>query len=151
LVISFDHDRDIQEEGVMKIYVASSFLNKDNARLAMDMLENAGHTITNDWTKHHDAEDLSLQDRARDALEDLSGVRDAQAVVFLWPWRFGGSSELGIALALNKYIIVVGGVQWETNIFLYHPDIHYAAMMTDAIQLLKPVWELEDAHQIVVF
>lgn len=119
----------------MKVYLASSFLNKDNARTAMDMLRNAGHEITNDWTTHETTSDLSVLER--ESVEDLIGVQDADVLVFLWPGRMGSNAELGAALALGKPAILVGGINRFDSVYFNHPLVRYAGTMTDAIKALN--------------
>lgn len=119
----------------MKLYVASSFLNKENARTAMDMLENAGHTITSDWTKN--VLEPTVRDLAKESVKDLQGVKDADVFILLWPGRLGSAGELGAALALGKTAILVGGIDRNTNVYFNHPLASIVGTITDAIKHLR--------------
>ncbi len=119
----------------MKIYLASSFLNKENARTAMDMLENAGHTITSDWTQNVP---VPIEvDLVRESVQDLQGVKDADVFVMLWPGRMGSNAELGAALALGKPVILIGGINKSSSVYFNHPLVRVVATITDAIDRLK--------------
>lgn len=66
----------------MKIYVASSFLNKDEVRQSYDLLKAAGHSITWDWT-HHFATGERGSDEWQHCLfvggrDDYRGIFEAQ-------------------------------------------------------------------------
>lgn len=121
----------------MKIYLASSFLNKDSARQAMNMLEDAGHIIVTDWTTHEPTNDVNVL--ANESVEDLEGVKDADVFILLWPGRMGSNAELGAALVLGKPCILVGGVNRFDSVYFNHPFVRLAGTMTDAIKLIKQI------------
>ncbi len=110
-------------------------LNKENARTAMNMLENAGHTITSDWTRHKTTTDLKVL--RHESVIDLQGVKDADVFILLWPGRLGSAGELGAALALGKRAILVGGIDLSSNVYFNHPLTSHVATVTEAIKLLK--------------
>ena len=103
----------------MKIYVASSFLNKSAARRAMRLLQKDGHTITSRWTAHRPSTKTRvLHD---EAIKDLQDVRAAQAMVVIWPGRLGTSAEIGAALISGKPVHMVGAVPTDQSVYFNHP------------------------------
>jgi nucleoside 2-deoxyribosyltransferase len=121
----------------MKIYLASSFLNKYNARQAMSMIENAGHTITHDWTTHPTTD--STRGLKKESVEDLKGVENCDIFILLWPGRMGSNAELGAALAYGKPCILVGGINPLDSVYFNHPRCRRVGTITDAINILEEV------------
>lgn len=121
----------------MKIYLASSFLNKYNAREAMNFLEDHNHRITYDWTAHEETTSTAVLQR--ESVEDLQGVKDADAFILLLPGRRGSASELGAALALGKPCIIVGGVNLFDSVYYNHPLVRVAGTLTDALRILEAI------------
>ena len=126
----------------MKVYVGAKFENKDEVKATYAKLRAAGHEITCDWTPHS-AEGLAnvpLVDKLqREAIEDLKGVLDAQAMIFLHnPNCQGGFIELGAALGAGKLVLVVGGRPVGTRfpIFYLHPRVHLFDTVEAAINFL---------------
>lgn len=124
-------------EKMMKVYLASSFLNKEAARSAMNMLEDNGFTITTDWTVHEGLPELEVL--KQEASEDLRGVKDADVFIMLWPGRMGSNAELGAALAYGKPCILVGGVNRFDSVYFNHDLVRLAGTVTDAIKLLRQI------------
>lgn len=97
----------------MKVYVASSFLRKDSVREMHALLRRAGHEITCDWTGE-DATGMSgavlWRYMERAAMMDRDGVIAADVVIVLHDDRGRAMhAEMGMAVALGKPVIVVGG------------------------------------------
>jgi len=133
----------------MKIYVASSFLNKDAAREMQDLLKRYGHEITYDWTQHPSSTDWGIF--REECKKDLQGIVDADALVVVLPGRLGTASELGIALALDKLVFVwypdVPTMQatLDNSVFWHHINVW---ITDDAIRLVQ---ELEYAQEELVY
>lgn len=89
----------------MKIYVASSILNKKKVQKVQQKLTNLGHTITFDWTKD---EAINKEASVVCAFNDLGGVFTADCIVILAPGRIGTFTEFGYALGLGRPVILVG-------------------------------------------
>ncbi|MGP1908263.1 group-specific protein [Metabacillus sp. JX24] len=88
----------------MKFYVASSFKNIDKVRQVSNQLKSRGYIQTYDWTENEKAstfEDLKLIGR-----QEKIAVAEADLIVVLLPAGKGSHIEFGIALGLNKRIIL---------------------------------------------
>lgn len=119
----------------MKIYVASSFVNKDAVRSAISILESAGHSITHDWTVHDDGgrtgEEL-VAFLKQCAQQDFDGVVNADAILVLnHELGRGMFTEMGIAQALGKPIAVCD-VDRANNIFFHMPGVRVCDSVVDA-------------------
>jgi nucleoside 2-deoxyribosyltransferase len=102
-------ERDAQELAEVRIYVASSFENKEEVRDLYTCLEILGHTITCDWTDHE--EPYNYQQLQQWALDDAEGVEHCDALVALIaPGRTqqGTWCEIGMALAWGKPVTMIG-------------------------------------------
>jgi len=89
----------------MKFYVASKFENTKNVKAAIAKLTEAGHTVTYDWTK------ALTNNNEDEALKCVGGVRDADFIVALLQRSLkykGTIAEIGMAIALNKRICIIG-------------------------------------------
>lgn len=122
-----------------KIYVASSFLNKDLASRLMGDLREAGHSITHDWTTES-TNGMAPIERAvyleECAREDLQGVLDCDTLVLIdHPKARGAYTEFGAALALGKRIFVLLA-EAEPNIFLRLPQVMHLANFDDLLKVL---------------
>lgn len=111
----------------MKIYVAASFEQKEEAKKLHNVLTNAGHTITLDWTTHKllaDAPNIEVLSRQY-AIDDVEGVMAADVYVLILGERKSAGShiELGIALGANiKHIYILGEVK-DFTLFYKHPRV----------------------------
>lgn len=133
----------------MKIYLASRYSRRLELCGYRDELQKAGHQVTSRWLDgSHQISDSgvpigengealveggsdspeSFQLRRQFAVEDYADVAAAELVIaFTEPPRSNASRggrhvELGIAMGLRKYIIVVG---YRENIFCWMPDVHF--------------------------
>lgn len=124
----------------MKIYVATKFEDGPFAKKVMESLQSAGHSITHDWTGESSAgkegEELK-QYLLKCATWDLEGVVSCDALILLnHPHGKGMFTELGIALALRKPVIVVKpGV--ANNIFFHLPECRTVETVGEAIELVQ--------------
>ena len=107
----------------LRVYVAGASKELDRCRGAMKMIERAGGVITLDWVAAIEAEGLANEGldnekRQRYARADFEGVGSADLIWLLAsPLASTGSwTELGIALALGKTIVVSGPAR-ERSIF----------------------------------
>jgi superfamily I DNA and RNA helicase len=123
----------------VKVYVASKFENTKAVREAYEALKQDGHTITHDWTGEN-ADGLSGDYLRSCAEKDVSGVAKGQGFLMLNHERIaGGNTELGIAIALKKFIVVIDGKHPDkpSNIFFNLPDVHHAANIAQARTLFN--------------
>ncbi|MFP4402403.1 MAG: hypothetical protein ACLFPL_04175 [Candidatus Nanoarchaeia archaeon] len=90
----------------MRIYVAGKFEEREEIRLIYNRLEELGHTIVYDWTKHspikpyHKNQDLALEY----CEEELEGILNCD--VFIGMLYKKGTTllmEIGAAIMLAKY------------------------------------------------
>jgi hypothetical protein len=113
----------------MRIYLASGLENLPRAKEVRDLLLVAGHTITYDWMAHGPAGDKGESHMARIAEAECRGVKDADCVVVLLPGGRGTHAELGMALALNKAVLLwdESATTWQvsnsTCAFYWHPCV----------------------------
>lgn len=143
----------------MKIYVAGKWSERDKIKSIMEMFESRGHTITCDWTKHiapekitnaHDKglftkkydwsknEDWAQNGHKTYAEEDLEGVRSCDVLVAYMPtpdiFYKGAWVEIGIAIALNKKIIIIGKEVF--SVFLSLQNIKVVDLKEDAFLII---------------
>ena len=124
----------------MNIYVASKFENGKVVREAYAALQADGHTITHDWTVES-AEGMTgealhayLQGCAE---KDLEGVEKCDALLLINHANGCGMyTELGIALAHDKFIVVIDGKHPPHNIFFNLAHVHHAKDLGDALKIL---------------
>lgn len=115
----------------MKFYLATSLGACARAELVANHLTfEAGHQPTYAWWKHGAIGNEGEARLIQVAQLELAGVRDADVVIVLLPGGRGTHAELGMALALNKPVIVwdpTGSafrVNDETCSFYWHPNVH---------------------------
>ena len=104
----------------MKIYIATGYKRREEHNEVRDALTGAGHTLTHDWTT---PENRRLP-ACKAALADKQGIQDADLLIVLLPGGMGTHTELGIALALGKPVLVYALDPKDlprSMIFLYHP------------------------------
>ena len=141
---------------MLKIYVAGKWKERKQVMKIMEMFEARGHLITCDWTKHTLPENIEL-DRAHKeksfvkdydwaqnghktyAQEDLEGVRNCEVLVAYMPdpeiLYKGAWIEIGIALGLDKKVIIIG--KDVTTVFLSLPNITVVSYKEEAISIIN--------------
>lgn len=90
---------------MQKVYVGASLAEKETAKSIINKFIAIGFTITYDWTTHGRLTDV--QELKECCYKEIGGVQDCDLFFMYFPARFGTHVELGIALALNKKIILV--------------------------------------------
>lgn len=117
----------------MKIYIAARFSKRPEANALAQKLQNMGHTITSRWVKpdsdHVTPTGLSEQaanaERERFALEDMEDVLACDCCISLMEpprsnSRGGRHVEFGIALGLDKMMIIIGP---RETVFHHLPEV----------------------------
>ncbi len=103
-----------------RIYVAGKFEDVDRVRAVQEVLREAGHTITLDWTRDDDGF------TAVQAYRDLLAVQKAEILVFVAYEKLqfkGAYVEMGAALILGKPVYVLGdGI--DECLFTMLPQVH---------------------------
>lgn len=121
-----------------KVYVATSFQNITEARVLMLALEQAGHTVTHDWTTcavdpswPAEQQAAYLQDCGR---ADYNGVYQADAVVLINHTASRDAMfEFGAAVALGLPTFVLYP---ERRVSVFFHKAHLCADMTDLLAKL---------------
>ena len=129
----------------MKIYCAGKWKEREKVKSIMDMFEARGHTITCDWTKHIAPENIDKDhDWAQNghktyAEEDLEGVRNCDVLVAYIPdpdiCYKGAWVEVGIALGLDKKVIIIG--KGIATVFLGLPNIVVVDYKEEALEFIN--------------
>ncbi|TMU85039.1 group-specific protein [Bacillus sp. BHET2] len=88
----------------MKFYIASSFANKDQVRFVSDQLKQNGFIHTYDWTKNEKA--TTFRDLQMIGQKEKDAIVDSDIVIVLLPGGKGSHVELGLAIGLNKRVII---------------------------------------------
>jgi len=126
----------------VKIYVASKFENSPAVREAHAALRDDGHVITHDWTSEN-AE--ALAGKALEAYlqgcaeKDVEGVLTCDALLLLnHQLMAGGFAEFGMAIAANKFIVVIDGKHplKPRCIFFHLVHVHHVADLEEARKVL---------------
>jgi len=116
-----------------RVYLAGKWQEAELIRRYAYELRILGFVITMPWFECHVAP--TIEDKAWSAVEDERGVRQADTCIFIFErdLPYGGAyAELGIALALNKRIIIVGR-GGEKNIFTSHPLVEHCDTWEQAV------------------
>ncbi len=105
----------------MRIYVGGAWVERHGrVKPIIASLQEAGHTITHDWTKEdtnswsnalHSDSDMPKEERFARARKDCEGILEAQWVWILAPHDRGAAglwAEFGIAVGLRKPVMVSG-------------------------------------------
>jgi len=106
----------------MKIYIASPHDCADFVRELADVLEEDSHDVVSTWFR----QDVGyVPDMSNKAINDMDDIRSADGIIIYNPKshnsRGGFHTELGIALALEKRIFLLGE---RTNVFHWLLDPH---------------------------
>lgn len=136
----------------MKIYVASKFEEGPRVQKIYEILRKRGHTITHDWTTEdaskYTGEDLA-KFKAECAFKDYQGVKDCDLILVLNHEKlYGGAAEMGMAIALDKKVVVVGESIRE-NIFFHLKNIIKPKSVDDALDYIGYAAEWGDPNEAI--
>jgi len=123
----------------MKIFIAGKVGEEEVAREAMNMLSQAGHEISFDWTTipHLKPYDENSEASQQAALLESRGVLESDALVLLAHDKgVGMYVELGMAIASGKPIYVVGTGSSRT-MFIYHPLVRRVGTISNLLNVLE--------------
>ena len=129
----------------MDIYVAGKTDDWERVRRIQETVTvELGHEITHDWTEkiEQDGEDVGLKaddgSRREWADDDQLGVKRADLVIVCVDFEglCGTLIELGMALAYDKSVIVVGEPE-RNSIFFSHMNIMHVAHEDDVVSALS--------------
>jgi nucleoside 2-deoxyribosyltransferase len=126
----------------MDIYVAGKTDDWERVRRVQESLVEVGHMITYDWTVNvEDDVDMGLEADERTRREwaddDQLGVKRADTVIFMVESEglSGTLIELGMALAYEKNVIVVG-IPERNSVFFSHALITEVPHEDDILSVL---------------
>jgi len=110
----------------MKVYVAGSTKDRERVREVMDVIQEAGHTLTFNWLGPEGEIRASWKEdpeRAREiAQSEIQGVRDAEVVVLVLHDKIlGAAIETGAAMMSETPVIVFGN--HRESVFWYLPNV----------------------------
>ena len=123
----------------MKIYLAGRFEDQFPLREVSYMLIMQKHEIASTWLWSDDSYETE-KEKASIALKDYRDIIACDILVLYshlgepLPTRQAHSTELGLALAMGKRVIIVG-VKTD-NVFHYLPSIEYCPTWGNLMQLL---------------
>ena len=136
-----------------QVYVASSLLNADAAKITMNNFRNLGFEITYDWTIHGRISPDQKELAAQVCAAEIAGVRGCDLFFMQFPARTGSHVELGIAFFTNVPIVIYwDGDDVPDKTFYAHPNIEmhhdYNQALSSAVAKLnrrvvssKPIFE----------
>lgn len=117
----------------MRVYLAGKWEEAAVIKQYADELRFLGHTITMPWFEDHVN---GQEDLAQSAIEDEAGIVNAEMAIFIFekslPYA-GAYTELGVAIALRRRIVIVGRAA-NRNIFVNHPCVEKVDSWTELIQ-----------------
>ena len=125
-----------------KIYVAGKWEDREEVKLLQTELIALGHEITCDWTIHE------LPEKEKYAIEDVEGVKacDGLIALMIYDYQYKGSiAEIGMAIALDKPVLVIGAM-FDSSIFANHPlvFIYYEIGNFEKIQMFLKMLETKN-------
>ena len=120
----------------MKFFVSGKVGEEDDAKKAIQVLREAGHEITFDWTtiEHLRPYDLNSSASQEAAIKESRGVLDADVLVIIAHERgVGMYVELGIAIGAGIPVRVVTNTESRT-MFFHHPLVKKVASFEEVIK-----------------
>ena len=99
----------------MKFYIGSGMKNCELVNYYAKLLKENGWEQTYDWVKNV-SDDVSLEDMIEYATLESQGIVDSDVVIILLPAGRGAHIELGMAMALNKRVILCSTTKEEFSI-----------------------------------
>lgn len=87
-------------------YIATTLSRAKEHNIVRDLLTNEGYRLTYDWTEHGSVQHEELKRREEVARNEIAGVLAADFVIVMLPGGFGTHTEMGIAIAAEKPIIL---------------------------------------------
>ena len=118
------------------VYLAGQYARRDELRIYQHSFLGRSIHVTSRWLQeneklNHDLADFDPEWKRLTALKDYWDIQRADTLIFFaeepeqQPRRGGRHVEFGMALALGKKVLVVGG---EENIFHFMPQVkHYSS------------------------
>lgn len=96
----------------MKIYVAGSLDSKVQCQELSKQLVEFGHSVVSSWYEMHTGYDQSAKELALAAAKDFNEIKSCEVLIHAFTdvrsSGGGADSELGMAIALGKTVLVLG-------------------------------------------
>ena len=99
----------------MKFYIGSGMKNCELVNYYANLLKENGWEQTYDWVKNV-SDDISRDDMIKYASLESQGIVNSDVVIILLPAGRGAHIELGMAMALNKRVILCSTTKEEFSI-----------------------------------
>ena len=125
------------------LYVAGKYQLKNDIHARIRSLERLGHHITHDWTTLGAKDDLSYC-----ASKDFEAVKKAEIIVACMEKKLlyaGTWFELGVALALQKEVVIIGN-SMSDHVFYHHPQIIHMDSWSEFL-----AWILDRSKREIVY
>jgi hypothetical protein len=134
----------------VKIYIAAPWADKDKMPEIASKFDK--HEITHRWwdVDSKDGYDAPHAKLAKQAIDDVTGVSDADLVVLINSAKSEGKAfEQGVAVTLNKPIVAVGKLgEHSLNVFHYLPSYRWVDSVEDAVKVLDTIqWLVNNASR----
>lgn len=122
----------------MKFYTASRLKHKNKVKEVIETLEDKGHNCTHKWINGQSLKpyEKNLKQSQLVATKQVEAIKDSDVFILLYPDKGGAGMyvELGVALAKNKKIFVVG--EFKKPIFLFHPAVNHVDSAKKLLELI---------------
>lgn len=127
-----------------KFYIATSLSRAKEHNIVRDILLLKKWEITYDWTLHGSVKKTSFERLKDVGLKMTQGVLEADVVIVLLPGGKGTHTELGMAIAKNKRIVIHSpsnncfSLCNETIAFYHQKNIlQFTGLLTDIADVLE--------------
>lgn len=119
----------------LKVYLAGPWKHKVQMAEEKKKFQSVGFDVISTWTELglDNQEDYDASCKESEALRDMAQIRDADVmVIYNLDKSEGKATELGMALILNKPVILVG--ERKGNVFYHVSSVIQVKSTTEAIQ-----------------
>jgi hypothetical protein len=122
---------------MISFYIASRLENASRVKVLIESLEATGKfCCTYNWTVHGSVQGQGEARYAEVASSEMSGVSHAQVVIVWLPGGRGTHAELGAALVLRKYVLLLYSDDEDLQdgyycAFYFHPCVRRMKVSKD--------------------
>lgn len=133
----------------VQFYIATALERAmDHRRLAQHLQKYFGWVLTYDWTEHGSVQNQGAERMGEVAAREAAAVARADVVIVLLPGGRGTHTELGMAIALGKPVLLVGdaddrkgGSDGRECAFYHAPGVKQVHRYDPAVYLWLKQWE----------
>lgn len=118
-----------------RVYLAGPWVDRAAMDARATVFENAGFEISHKWWQTEDDNNTATADKMkRHAYLDYAGIKSADAIVLFNTGKSEGKAvELGIAIGLNRPIVMVGTCgEHSKNVFHYMDECNWVSTVDEA-------------------